>query len=114
MAAIASNTFPLNPEVSESIQRFQPDILIKVLDGFMGYSVPSPASSETSFEAVKGTICSTARLDAYVATVITCLQADGSENVGEYRQKLYNDTISSFLYVAFGRLVHQIGAYVER
>lgn len=83
------------------------------LHEIMEYYVPSPACSESSFEGVKGTTISKETVDAYGAAVITCLQADGSENAGRHCQKLYNNILSCFPSVAFSQLVHQIRAYVR-
>lgn len=100
--------------VSKHLQFFQHDIALEVLHELMQYSVPSSSCYESSFETVRDIIISIARLNVFVATVITCLWADESENVGGHRPKLCNDTFPSLLPVAFAQLVHQIGAYVQQ
>lgn len=108
-----SNIGSLNEKVSEdNLQLFKHDVAVRVLHEFMGFSVSSVASSSES-RVVEGTIATLARLDAFVATTVTCLRADGSEKVGGHRQKLYSETFSAFLPIAFAQLTEQIGAYVE-
>lgn len=111
VAAMASNIFSLNQDVSKTLHLFQHDNIKQVRHEFIGNSVASSACSETRFEGVEGTIFSI-RLHAYVAMVITCLRAEGFQNVGGHRQKLYKYTFSSLFPVAFAQLVHKIRAYV--
>lgn len=52
-------------------------------------------------------------MDANVAMVFTCLQADENDNLGGPRQKFYNDTFSSLFLLAFAQLLHHARAWVE-
>lgn len=98
--AIVSNISSRNHE-AENIQLFQNDIVIHVIYMFIRDSMPSPAHSEPCFKIAEGTIISTARFDAYVATIITCLRVDESKNVGTHRHRPYKNIFSFFFSVVF-------------
>lgn len=112
-AALASNFSSLNQEVSEYLKPFQHNFVILVFYELTAYSVPSFAYYEGIFEAVQGTIVTTARLFAYISTVISRLRADVSEKVDNHRQNLYIGSFSSFHLVSFAQVVHQIKACVQ-
>lgn len=75
----------------------------------MGFSVCSAASSSDS-GVLEETIAAIASGDAFVADIITYLCAGGSEKAGGYWQKLYIETFSAFLLIAFAQLTLPIGA----
>lgn len=79
---------------------------------FIGFPVSSTASSSDSI-VVEKIVTTLVRLDAVVAISSTFFRASSSEKVGGNRQKLYIETFSTFLPVAFALLVEQIRLYVE-
>lgn len=113
-AVLPSDILSFNQEVPGGhFELFKHDVAIQVLHDFMDMSVTASASSEAGSLPVKERTSTLANLNAYVDTVITCLRADGFEKVVAHRQKLYNDTFSSFLLIALAQLVYPAGAYVE-
>lgn len=95
------STRSLNEEVSQDIlELFKHEFTVCGLHEITGFSFFSVASSSDS-SAVERTIATLARLDAFLATTITCLRADGSDKVGSLRQKFYSETVLVSPSIAF-------------
>lgn len=114
-AILASKLFSLNPEFSE--RHFQPsnhDVATQDQKYVFGFLVAASASSEAGTALVHAAVDTIARLLAYDPTVMPCFRANGSEKVGDYREKLNNDTFSLFLPKALAPQVHKVGAFLNR
>lgn len=96
----------------DELSLFGHDIAIQVLHEFMGI-IPDAAMSEENGRSVEGTILTLSRLDAFIATALTCLRDDGSDNVGGHRQKLYYDTFTTFLPLAYNQLISVVRQFVN-
>lgn len=69
---------------------------------------------EGNGRGVARTILALARLEEFLETALTCLQEDGSGSIGGHRQKLYLDTLTTFLSLAHNKLIAVVGKYVEK
>lgn len=108
---ITSNVGSLNGKLPEyNLQLFKRDVLFRVLHALMDFSVTSVVSSDSG--VAEETSATLAGLDSFLATTVTCLRADGSEEVCGHSQKLYRNTFPSFLLIAFAQHTQKIGAYV--
>lgn len=66
--------------------------IIRAVYEFTGLVTQSLSKSGTEVTIVKSTTVSLARLDDYLATVVTCFRGDGTDKAGGLRQNLYHDT----------------------
>lgn len=94
-----------------NLRHFKHSVAVPDLSDFMGVSVFSVAFSSNCAVA-EGTMATLERLDTFVAT-INCLRGDGSEKVGDIRQKLYRETFLAFLPITFAQLIQQIRVCVK-
>lgn len=91
-------------------QFFKHEVVVRVLDEFMGFYVSSDTRSYNS--SMAGNIfVSLARLNASLATRTTCRRADGSEYDGSDRQKFYMIFFSEFPRNVVEKLTQQIVAF---
>lgn len=96
-ASIQSDICSSNIEVSENnIHLLHHNVAVCVRHEFTCFAVP-PVTHSSRFSVKKGTITALSRLDACIATTVIRLRADGSERVGDHRQKLYNEIFSIYL-----------------
>lgn len=71
------------------------DIAVQVLHEFTSI-IPDTTLSERISKSVKETNLAMALFDSLIATALTCLQENGSNSVGDNRQKLYLDRFTTF------------------
>lgn len=90
-ALLAFNISSFSHKAKANHQLFMHDLASQVLYAFMGFSVTASVFSDTSSSPVEVTIHMLARLDVYVATVITRVPADGSGKVFGHHRKSYSD-----------------------
>lgn len=61
--------------------------VVEILNQFMGY-VPEVRNGMQGFQvSAKGTIVSSANLDAFIITLVSCIADDGRDSVGGQHQK---------------------------
>lgn len=89
-----------------------PDIAVRLLHELFGIILDT-ALSEEICRSVKRTIPALSRVNAFIATALTTLREHGSDSVGGHRQKLYLDTFTNFLPLAYNQLTVVVGQYVK-
>lgn len=94
-------------ELSEiRLQRFGLDVALNAYYTFLNYA---PFSEEGN--RVEGSIVQVARLDAWIATVATCLIE--RERRGYHRQKIYADTYKSRETAAIRQVVGRASSFLK-
>lgn len=99
--------------IDGNLSLFGSEMAIRAVHEFIGFVPELQPESGTEVTFVEGSILALARLDAYVATVVTCFSDDGTDKAGGHRQKLYHDTFATFLPKAFNQLIGCIRKFVE-
>lgn len=98
---------------NDTMQLLSYDPTIQILQEFMAFVPSWTHTKAVSPVNVEGTIVTLGKLDAFIATKLSFLQANGSRKVLEHRQKLHYDTFSAYISVSFDRLVGTIGGLAE-
>lgn len=62
---------------------------------------------------VAGSFVTLARLDALIATTISCLRLEGSDKVEDHWQKVFHDEFLSYFPLAYSQLVRSIRSFVK-
>lgn len=91
---------------------FSSKISIHVPNAFMEYSPKYESAFWAKFIFVGGSILTLARLDAFVAIMITLLSSDETGKVGEHCQKLNYDIFVLVFLKTFDRLMSTIRIFI--
>lgn len=79
----------------------------------MGLDPEHPAITSGVQTRVENTIVSIALLDAFIATTVVCLREDGTDTVGSHRQKLYHETLKTFVAEAYSQITGKVLGFVH-
>lgn len=98
---------------ARNLSLFCSETFIHALHEFMGFVPKQRSESGTETTFVEDTIVTITRLDAFVATSVTCFREDGTYTAGRHRPKLHNYRVSKFLASAYDQLISCIRMFAK-
>lgn len=92
---------------------FSSKMSIRVLNQITGYLPEFKSESGTEFKFFQESILALGRSEAFIVLVVICLCSDGTKKRGGHSQKLYHDTLASFLPKTYDRMAGSIEMFPD-
>lgn len=100
-------------ERPDYLRHFPREPAIRSLNEFLGFVLEEEATGSSTSSDTVGSILTLARLDAFTATVVSCLLDDGMDSVNSQKLKLYHEKFSCFLRLALHHLPGSIRMFIQ-